>query len=327
MKPKGSVIIVTWNRADYVIQCLDKLLEQEPQPDEIVVVDASPDDRTRKAVADYPGVIYILNEAGRGNTPHSRNVGIMASRGDVLIFLDDDAFVHPHWYRELIKVYEEDHEVGGVGARVLDNQPGEDTEGVDVIGKLESNGVLRSHFAANPGRIINVDHMLGACMTFRREAVAAVGGFHGDYPGTNACDDSDMCLRVKRAGFQLRLTPYAVVDHVRAPRAVGKRFDARYLFYHRCNNFMMFIRNYGFRSIFWGYLLFIIKQSITEFVRKSSGAIINLIMSITGTITGIFHGTRLLLMERRDPRRRDEIGDKITRHLQAESEDGQESAL
>ncbi len=326
MKLRGSVIIVTWNRPDYITKCLQKLLEQTPPPDQIVVVDASATDDTRKAVEQFPGVVYAFNEQGRGNTPHSRNVGILHSIGDILIFLDDDAFVHPGWFKTVIETYGEDPQIGGVVPRILDNLPGEETDGMDDIGALKPNGVLHNHFAANPGKIIEVDHMLGACMTFRREAVARVGGFHGDYPGTNACDDSDMCLRVKLAGYRLLFNPAAAVDHVRAPRAVGKRFDSRYLFYHRCNNFMMFLRNYGFQKIFWGYLLFIIKQTVTEFVRKIGGALLTLAVSVAGTITGIVRGTGLLVAERRNPTRHDAPGLELTRYLERENPAFRDSA-
>jgi len=318
MKPRGSVIIVTWNRPEYMNTCLTRLREQDPRPDEIIVVDASPDDRTRKVVEGFPEAVYLFNEKGRGNTPHSRNVGIMASHGDILIFLDDDAFAHPGWYPNLMAAYGDDLTVGGVVARVLNNQPNEATEGADKIGLLQPTGVLTGHFAADPGRIIEVDHMLGACMSFRREAVARVGGFHGDYPGTNACDDSDMCLRVKLSGYRLLFTPYAVVDHVAAPRAYGKRFDARYQFYHRCNSFMMFLRTYGLGRIFWSFLLATIQHSVQDFVRRMGGAFAHLTVNIAGTIVGILHGIRLLVTERCNPQRHDALGQEITRYLEAE---------
>jgi GT2 family glycosyltransferase len=321
MKLTGSVIIVTWNRPDYMRRCLTQLRAQEPQPDQIVVVDASPDDRTRKIVEEFPGVLYLFNAQGRGNTPHSRNVGILASEGDVLIFLDDDAFAHPDWFKNLMAAYGDDPGVGGVVARILNNHPGEETEGVEDIGRMRRDGVRLGHFAADPGRIIEVDHMLGACMSFRREAVARVGGFHGDYPGTNACDDSDMCLRVRLAGYRLLFTPGAVVDHVTAPRAAGNRSDLQSVFWHWCNNYIMLLRLYGFRPIFWGYVGHSIKHSLVSFARKIGGAFALLAVNITGPVAGILRGLRFLFAERGDPRRRDAIGQTITRYLEAQGEE------
>src|SRR5437763_1236661 len=92
-----SVIIITLNRPDCVRRCLECLLAQEPQPDQIIVVDSSKEDDTLTVINEFSGVIYLRNDAGVGRQTKSRNIGLKAATGDILAFLDDDAFARSGW--------------------------------------------------------------------------------------------------------------------------------------------------------------------------------------------------------------------------------------
>src|ERR1700722_19938406 len=102
MKLTTSVIVVTLNRPDYMRRCLDCLVSQEPPPDQIIVVDASKDDLTEKVVETYPGVLYLRNTNGFGRMTASRNIGVKQAIGEIIAFVDDDAFAHPAWLLTLL---------------------------------------------------------------------------------------------------------------------------------------------------------------------------------------------------------------------------------
>src|SRR4051812_27867137 len=63
-----SAVIVTLNRPDCVRRCLTALQAQEPAVHQIIVVDGSPDDRTRAVVDSFPGVLFLKNNKGLGHT-------------------------------------------------------------------------------------------------------------------------------------------------------------------------------------------------------------------------------------------------------------------
>lgn len=246
MTPTVSVVVATYGRPDHVETCLRHLAALRTAPSEIVVVDGSPDDRTREVVAQHPGVVYLRNDLGRGKLPESRQIGERATTGDVLAFLDDDAFAEPEWLDELVLPYA-DPEVVAVGGRARNGIPGEESVGLGSIGRFLPDGTLTGNFAADPGRVIGVDHILGANMSFRRTALDAIGGIRGDYPGTCLCEESDISLRLRAAGGRLVYAPRAVVEHIAAPYGIGgQRFDRRYQFYARRNHVVLLARNYGF---------------------------------------------------------------------------------
>ena len=301
----ATVIIITLNRPECVRTCLSRLAAQTRSPDEVVVVDASSDIRTRAVVAECPGVRYLRNDAGFGRMTTSRNIGVAHSVGDVVAFLDDDAYAHEGWLEALLATYTAD-DVGGVGGRALNGQPGEGELGSDCVGRLLPNGTLTGHFAADPGRTLEVDHVIGCNMSYRRVVIEQLGGFREDYTGISGVrEDTDMCLRVRRLGYRLLFNPRAVVDHVGAPQATGRRFDARYRFYASCNHALMLLRNFGLGSrTVWRYLPRAAVAPVAEFVRKSGGAAARCVADICGTAVGVVRGIYILTTHGTDPVRR-----------------------
>jgi GT2 family glycosyltransferase len=312
-----TVIIVTLNRPDCVRKCLDCLDAQQPPAEQLIVVDASRDDRTRDVVQSFPHVIYLRNDNGFGRMTASRNIGLKASTGDIIAFLDDDAFAHEGWLKNLLAAYD-DPTVDVVGGRALNNQPGEALDGVDRIGRLTKNGSLEGWFAADPGRIIEVDHVMGCNMSFRRNVLAELGGFREDYPGiSGVCEDSDMCVRVRRSGYKIAFCPSATVTHIGAPQAKGKRFDTRYAYFASRNHMALLVRNFGGMSGIVGrYSVYIFAESVRDCVKRIGGAVIRFAAAIGGTLIGFISGLWLLTKVGRDPVRRDVEGGRIRAHLE-----------
>jgi GT2 family glycosyltransferase len=243
--PTASVAVVTYERPDFVARCLDHLAAQTVAPLEVIVVDSSTSRDTADLVRHrYPWVRFAVCSAGRGATATARNIAFQMSGGEILAFLDDDAFAEPDWLAQLLPGFD-DPTVGGVGGRQIRKQPGELTEGVDAIGRLLEDGNLTGNFAADPGAVVDVDHLLGANMSFRRSVIEELGGIRDGYAGTCMREETDLCLRVVHAGYRLVFRPDAVVEHVAAPYAKGQRFDLRYAYWTQKNHLILLIRNFG----------------------------------------------------------------------------------
>ncbi len=247
---RADVVVVTYGRPDQVRTCLQHLARQTTTPASVVVVDASPDRRTVDLVRDeFPGVTLLRNELGRGTTAESRQIGFAATSGDVIAFVDDDAYAEPDWLERLLVPYADDTVVGVGGRAPIIGVEGEESRGLGEIGRFLPNGLLTGNFGADPGRTIDVDHLLGANMSFRRSTLTAIGGIRGNYPGTCLCEESDISLRLRQAGGRLVYAPDAVVHHAAAPYGIGgARFDRRYLYYLRRNHVTMLVRVFGWRD-------------------------------------------------------------------------------
>jgi glycosyltransferase involved in cell wall biosynthesis/GT2 family glycosyltransferase len=310
----ASVIVVTLDRPDCLERCLRCLAEQTHAPEQIILVDGSGDDRSRKIVEGYPNVMYLRNERGYGHMTLSRNIGLRQSTGDIICFIDDDSYAEPQWLENILLAYD-DPAIGAVGGRALNNQPNEGDIPVEEIGRLRPNGFIAANFGGDPGRIIPVDHIIGCNMSFRRDVLAELGGLRDDYPGTEVGEDTDISIRVAKLGYRIVFNPKAAVLHVGAPQAKGKRFNARYEFYHRRNNFVMLLRNYGAGLKIIRYFFATSVMAFKTFVRLIGAAIVRLGAHFGGAVVGAYVGVRVLIKQGRDPIRRDEQGREMTEIL------------
>lgn len=239
-----AVVVPTYNRPEHLRICLKHIAAQTIQPDQTVVVDASPQDATYQVVTtEFPAVGYVRNPLGAGQLDASRNLGIRAVSASIVVIFDDDAYAEPNCIEELLAPYR-DPAVGGVGGRVCNGFPGEESAGVDQIGQFMADGTLTNNFGANPGRPIAVDHLIGACMSWRRQILVENGGFREDYPELLR-GETDLAFRVAKAGWQIIFQPAAVVRHVSGPYYKGSRLDLRYSYYGNRNHVIMLIRNLG----------------------------------------------------------------------------------
>jgi glycosyltransferase involved in cell wall biosynthesis len=90
MSPTISVIIPVFNGVEFVARSIQSALAQTHQPDEIIVVDDGSVDETQAMLADYSDRIKLIKLATNYGVSNARNVGIRASSGTLLAFLDAD---------------------------------------------------------------------------------------------------------------------------------------------------------------------------------------------------------------------------------------------
>jgi len=87
--PKISVIIATYNRAHFVCDAIESVLNQILRDYEIIVVDDGSNDNTREALEKYGSRISYIYQENKGRA-EARNTGIKIARGEYIAFLDDD---------------------------------------------------------------------------------------------------------------------------------------------------------------------------------------------------------------------------------------------
>ena len=244
--PKLSVCIVTYERPDFLRRCLRSLADGLGEHAEVVVVDASAADR--RDIANEAGrpVVYVHAAHLAGWMTRSRNEALRHVRGEIVSFLDDDVVLRPGWEHALMAAFE-DPTVMAVSGRTCNGVPGEERY-EKPIGRLLADGTLTDGFASLSDRPVDVDHGIGANMSFRRSVLAELGGFRDDYPGTALREDTDIFLRLRAIGGRAVFAPDAAVDHLPAPHVRGARFDTRYKLYGRRNHIVLLARDGGIRS-------------------------------------------------------------------------------
>ena len=257
--PTVSIIIITRNRPALLQHCLEHILAQSYPHKEIIAVDSSSNDESEQVVAQYPDVISVRLFGQHNNMPQARNEGLAVSSGEIINFIDDDAMMQPGWLDVLVDTYR-DETVGAVGGRLIEvPKPHCDLPIKIPIMYIKPPGqFILKYVGSADTEPIEVDWLQGSNMSFRRTAFEQVGGFDPGYTLTNLREETDLCLRVKRAGWRIVLNPAMSVVHF-SPRSSSRHFEERPLtqFSAGRNSAYFTIKHFGFNpyTLAWQLLM------------------------------------------------------------------------
>ncbi|MCQ8239542.1 glycosyltransferase [Rhizosaccharibacter radicis] len=219
--PRVSVLIPTCDQPELLEACLEGLLERTDYPDiEILVADngsRTGEGRQMLRRLKRNPRLRVFEDPEPFNWSRLNNRLAAEATGEVLVLLNDDTeVVGRDWLRELVRQVSRPG-VGIAGARLL--YPDESLQhGGVVLDDLGATHVLRSAREEEPGymgqlaMVRDLSAVTGACLAVRRETLDAVGGLDEAFP--LACNDIDLCLRARRAGWRVVWTPHAVLQHV-----------------------------------------------------------------------------------------------------------------
>jgi len=242
---KLSIIIVSWNVKDDVLNCLKSIRMHPPRhPYEVIVVDNSSTDGTVDAIkTKFAGVTVIANNTNRGFAA-ANNQGIIVAQGQYLLLLNPDTLVHPGSLDTLIEFMENNQDVGICGPKIL-NTDGTTYHSVKRIvtfrgvlyGKtiLRFFGVFRGHYRKlkpydfNYRKQAEVKCLSGAALMVRRSVIDQVGWM--DERFFMYYEDVDLCLRIKKLGQRIVFVPEAVITHIGGKSSAGLSTKRRIMEY------------------------------------------------------------------------------------------------
>jgi O-antigen biosynthesis protein len=199
--PKVSVIVCTFNGSRTVSQCLESLLRLDYPNYEVIVVNDGSTDATAKITQSYG--FRVITTENRGLSS-ARNTGLKAATGEIVAYIDDDAYADAHWLRYLAGTFMNTGHAGVGGPNIAPTGDGLVAECV-------------AHSPGNPVHILlsdsEAEHIPGCNMAFRKAALEDVGGFDPQF--RIAGDDVDVCWRLQQKGWTLGYSPGAMVWHHR----------------------------------------------------------------------------------------------------------------
>lgn len=118
--PRLTVVVLTYNSAATIGECLDSLVSQEHQEFDVVVVDDDSVDETLSVVSEYSARMKITTvRNGAHNIPRGRNIGIAAAQTDIVAFLDSDDCATPAWTRTIVDTFRAHPEAVLIGGRLM----------------------------------------------------------------------------------------------------------------------------------------------------------------------------------------------------------------
>jgi GT2 family glycosyltransferase len=236
-RPLVSAVVVNWNGVACIQACLESLLDQRWPALEIIVVDNGSTDGSRELLrARYGARITLIESPVNLGFAAGNNIAIRAAKGAYVALLNNDAVADVDWVGELVRAAEADPRVGMCACKilVLDGRGLIDSAGLlisgDGIGRGRGRLELDGDAYARAGDALIPS---GCAVLYRRAMLDEIGLFDEDFFAY--CEDSDLGLRGRLAGWTCRYVPTATVHHAYS-RSAGpySTFKAFHVERNRC---------------------------------------------------------------------------------------------
>ena len=236
-----SVVIPTYRREQVLLDTVEYLLALEPGADELILVD--------QTEVHEPGIqrsLEAMTAAGRirwvrlaePSIPAAMNRGLLESRNQLVLFLDDDIRPDPGLFEGHVRAHAE-HAGALVAGRVI--QPWE--EGVE----LPSDAPFR--FCGLEGSWI--EEFMGGNFSLPREDALALGGFDENFVRVAYRFEAEFAERWRGSGRRIRFSPQACLHHLKCEggtRSFGD-FLTTWRPHHAVGAYYFLLRTRGLRAL------------------------------------------------------------------------------
>ncbi len=244
-----SIVIVNFNGEALLDDCLCSLRRQTYGDFEVVFVDnGSSDDSLSKALRLFPAIrcVSLPENAGFAG---GANAGIRAARGEYIVLLNNDTEAARDFLAELVRAADESPGIGLVAPKVLDFY---NRDVIDSVGGLllcrQGKALGRGRGQRDRGQYDGLRQVLvpcGSAALYKRAVFDDVGLF--DERFFAYCEDSDLGLRARWAGWEAVAAPRAVVYHKYSATA-GKCSSLKMYLAER-NHYWLALKNFPFSLI------------------------------------------------------------------------------
>lgn len=218
-----SIIIVNWNTADLLIQCLESIYANPPKNRfEVLVLDNDSSDQSVPLVQQrFPQVTLLASKENLGFAG-GNNQAIQQSQGRYVLLLNPDTEVKPGALDELTQFMEANPQAGAAGSCLLNPDgtlqhscypfptPARELWRLLHLDALYLYALYRMD-TWNRHEVQEVDVIQGASLILRREVLNQVGLLDDTY--FMYTEEVDLCYRIQKQGWQLYWIPQSQVIH------------------------------------------------------------------------------------------------------------------
>lgn len=228
-----TVILCTRNRADSFRRTVESLFcsgNLEAPDWELLVIESSTDhtgEVCREFQKKFPQHYRFLTEKRLGKS-NALNTAIMAAKGDILAFTDDDVLFAPDYIQEIRSLFTSNVADAAQGRVLLDCEGGWPEW-------LDKSYASMADFRDYGDEVIDLDGALcGTNMVVRAEVFQKTGGFAPELGpgGIGVYEDTEISLRMSQGGYRLIYAPQILVRHQWARNRLTKSFFRTRFFLH-----------------------------------------------------------------------------------------------
>lgn len=269
--PLVSIVVPNWNGMAFLEKCLQSLMSLTYPKYEVIVVDnGSSDGSTDFVRVNFKGVRLIANDRNLGFAKGS-NIGIRASRGGMIVLLNNDVVVDPVWLSELVKATVASPKIGVASGIILRSKSS------DVVWSAGNriDAFTGYHWRVDYGKklrevrdVDDIDYMSACALLAKREVVERIGLLDEGYFFSG--EDADWILRARKAGYEFRLVVAAIAWHEGS--ATSRTVMKERYYWNSKSNFRFLFKNFPLGYLFTALFFQLILSPLFEvlFARRPS---------------------------------------------------------
>ena len=222
-----AAVVVNYESGDLLRQCVGSLLaDTSAGSPEVVVVDNGSEDGSLERMRDAHPEVPVVSPGRNLGYSAAANRGIAATRAAIVAVCNSDVTLRPGSATPLVERFDREPDLGAVGPSIREPDGSRypsarsfpragDAVGHALLGRLRPTNRFTRRYRqldADPTVTRDVDWVSGAAIWLRRDALDAVGGWDEQF--FMYAEDSDLCWRLRGAGWRVAYEPSAEVVHV-----------------------------------------------------------------------------------------------------------------
>lgn len=242
---KVSIIIVTWNAARFMAQCLNSLKKQIFRDFELIVVDNGSSDETLDILGKmFPQARVIKNKENLGFC-RANNQGIKLAQGDYILTLNSDIILNRDFIKELLlAANSQPEEIGMLGGKML-RMDGKTIDSTGLILSKSRRFYDRGGGEIDIGQYDEISEVFGICAgaaLYKRKMLdeIKIDGLYFDDDFFFLGEDFDVAWRAQLYGWKALYIPTAKCLHLRGSSQHQSKFK-QYLSFK--NRYLLMIKN------------------------------------------------------------------------------------
>ena len=271
---KLSIIIVTWNCAEYLEECLSSIKKNSSNINyEVVIVDNNSQDRTKELIKDYQKGnrnVELIGLDKNVGFPAANNVGFSKAKGKYVLALNPDTIIKDDTLKKSIEKLVSDEQIGCLGVKTLKSDGSIQLHCARkfptlwgafwemlLIDKLFKSWKFfdtsdMPYWDHNDSR--EVDMLQGAYMMFPKKVYENLGGFDTTIP--MYYEDIEYCARIKKSGYKIYYLADAEIIHY--SNKSSDKADSKWIAKLRYDALYHFFNNYRGRSSSFLYIIIVL---------------------------------------------------------------------
>jgi hypothetical protein len=252
-KPLVSIVILNMNGKQFLDRCLNSIKKMNfNHKYEIIMVDNGSKDGSQDYIKKNFPYVKLIEKKFNVGYAEGNNIGYRASKGDYIVFLNNDTEVTKNWLVNMLKVAQSDDKIGFCTPKQLMADKKTILYCDSAINYLGFS-YLPNMYSKNNNEIEarETTFASGAALLVKRSLIEKIGLFDKDYIIYH--EDVDLSWRAKLVGYKAMYVPTSVIYHYYTPKRNPKK-----MYLLEKNRLMTVFKNYSFKTIILIFPMFLL---------------------------------------------------------------------